>query len=79
MDNFKALAAAIIDTVEDTIRKAHPQVEKIASEYTVEEEKPNTLLYGETYYDLESDIAEDLRKMASARAILKRFFQRKKN
>lgn len=72
------LAHTLIDLVEDAIRKAHPDIEKIVSEgqycencerwlfdyekkvhhHTVQ--KPNTLLYGEDYYNLENDVVEAL-------------------
>lgn len=50
------LASSIIDLVEDTIRREHIEVENLAQNYTVDGEKPNTLLYGVSYYDLEEEI-----------------------
>lgn len=62
MDKFEEIAADIIDQVEAAIRAAHPSVDKIAQEFTVEEEKPNTLLYGEPYFNLETAIGNSLRE-----------------
>lgn len=44
--------------VEHDIRRVHPEVDQIAMEFTVNDEKPNTLLYGETYYNLEDAIVQ---------------------
>jgi len=57
MNKFQKLAAKIIDMVEHDIRRANPEVDAIAIE-----KKGNTLLYGESYYQLEDAIAEELRK-----------------
>lgn len=61
---IRELAGQIIDWVENKIRVAHPQVDKIAEEYVEyvndEKEKPNTLLYGENYYDLEDKITKEI-------------------
>jgi hypothetical protein len=55
------LAHVIIDMVEYDIRKEHPDVDQIAMEIVNEDnEKPNTLLYGEAYYALEDAIASKL-------------------
>lgn len=54
----RQLAAEIIDLVEHAIREEHPDVDKIASEIVIDEEKPNTLLHGEAYYDLENSLTE---------------------
>jgi len=48
-------AHVIIDMVEQAIRKAHPKIDEYASRL-----EGNTLLYGETYYNLETEIAEIL-------------------
>ena len=58
MDKFQRLAHEIIDLVELSIRKAHPSIDAKAAEL-----ESNTLLYGETYYDLENEISEILRKI----------------
>lgn len=50
------LASHIIDLVEDAIRSEHLEFDDIAKNYTVDGEKPNTLLYGIPYYDLEEEI-----------------------
>lgn len=59
------VAEKIIDLVEETIRTEFPEIDTIAEEYTVDDygetEYPHTLLYGETYYDLENKIVEILR------------------
>lgn len=49
-------AHAIIDLVEEAIRNAHPRIEAIA-----QEKEENTLLIGETYYDLENEVVEELK------------------
>jgi len=54
------LAHEIIGMVEHDIRTAHPEVDRIATELEIDGEKPNTLLHGETYYQLEDAIAEKL-------------------
>lgn len=66
------LASEIIDMVEHDIRRANPDVDEIAMNKVVkgeiegeEDEHPNTLLYGEDYYQLEDAIAEKLRKAFS--------------
>lgn len=56
--NTKEVAHKIIDMVEHDIRRVHPEVDQIAMEFTVNDEKPNTLLYGETYYNLEDAIVQ---------------------
>lgn len=57
MDRFHELAANIIDMVEEAIRKAHPEVDEIASKC-----EGNTLLHGEAYYDLEDEVSNFLRE-----------------
>ena len=57
MDKFQRLAHEIIDLVEISIRKAHPSIDNKASALEC-----NTLLYGETYYNLENVISEILLK-----------------
>ena len=57
MDRFQELAAAIIDMVEYAIRKAHPEVDEIASKC-----EGNTLLRGEAYYTLEDEVSNFLRE-----------------
>lgn len=54
-DEKTVLAHRIIDLVEETIRRNHPEIEKIASRC-----EGNTLLYGEVYYDLENEVVEAL-------------------
>jgi hypothetical protein len=56
----RQIAADIIDIVEGKIRSVHPEVEAIAANYQPEpdDDKPNTLLYGENYYDLEDKLTE---------------------
>jgi hypothetical protein len=57
------LAHEIIDMVEHDIRKAHSEIDQIAMDTVVEEDyKPNTLLYGDAYYQLEDAIVEKLIK-----------------
>lgn len=57
----RSLVADLIDEVEAKIRSAHPAVDKIASNWKNEDkEKPNTLLYGENYYDLEESIVSQI-------------------
>jgi len=55
---LRELAHEIIDLVEERIRKEHPVVDKYAEQWFDEEneEFPNTLLYGEAYYDVEDVI-----------------------
>jgi hypothetical protein len=85
MNKKQELAHQIIDLVEEAIRNAHPEIEKIASEgeycegcqkwldthdkrvahsleykHKDEIQKPNTLLYGEDYYNLENSVVEAL-------------------
>jgi hypothetical protein len=80
-DVHRQVAADVIDLVEEAIRNAHPQIEKIAQDYTVTDEDaektdayhPNTLLYGEVYYDLEDELANVLREKFSVR---RRFWAR---
>ena len=57
MDRFQELAANIIDMVEYAIRKAHPEVDEIASKC-----EGNTLLRGEAYYTLEDKVSNLLRE-----------------
>jgi len=57
LDEFEKAAHTIIDMVEEAIRKAHPEIDKFASEL-----EGDTLLLGEAYYDLESEIADMLRE-----------------
>jgi len=57
LDRFQELAANIIDMVEYAIRKAHPEVDDVASKC-----EGNTLLYGEAYYDLEDEVSNLLRE-----------------
>jgi len=57
LDEFKEAAHTIIDMVEMAIRKAHPEIDKYASKL-----EGNTLLHGEAYYNLESEIADMLRE-----------------
>jgi hypothetical protein len=62
-DACRQLAANVIDIVEAAIREAHPQVEEIASNWVDGEGgKPNTLLHGEAYYNLEDELAGKFRK-----------------
>ncbi len=68
MGKYEAIAHTIIDMVEKAIREAHPFIDKMARSYTVkgdiegeEAEQPNTLLYGEVYYNLENEVVEVLR------------------
>lgn len=67
-DKVRQLAADLIDLVESAIRDAHPEIEKIASSWKPEDpdvtEPPNTLLYGEGYYDLEDQITQKLREVS---------------
>ena len=59
----RELAATIIDMVEDAIRQAHPDVDKIAKEVTYVGgmiPHADTLLYGETYYALEDDLTREI-------------------
>ena len=58
MDKLQRVAHEIIDLVENEIRKAHPSIDKKALA-----QKGKTLLYGETYYDLENEIVEILSKI----------------
>ncbi|MEM2352150.1 MAG: hypothetical protein QXT26_07060 [Thermoproteota archaeon] len=63
MDKFEEISAIIIDKVEETIRKKHHTVNEYAESIVLEDGvKPNTLLYGETYFELEDEIAKMLRK-----------------
>ena len=54
------LAHGIIDLVEHDIRTAHPEVDQIAMNIVIDGEKPNTLLHGEVYYQLEDAIVKIL-------------------
>ena len=57
MDKFEERAHRIIDKVEEAIRKAHPFIDRYAN--TLE---GKTLLHGERYYRLETEIAELLKE-----------------
>ena len=57
MDEFEETAHRIIDMVEKAVRKAHPFIDRYAN--TLE---GKTLLHGEGYYELETEIAELLRE-----------------
>lgn len=61
LHSLQEKAHEIIDMVEEAIRDEFPQVDKIARDRVVDGEKPNTLLYGEAYYDLENQLAETIR------------------
>lgn len=62
MDEFEKLAADIIDTVEEKIREAHPEIEKIVPKEDEDGNVIDTLLHGEAYYDLEGEVASLLRE-----------------
>ena len=57
MDKFEETAHRIIDIVEKAIRKAHPFIDRFANTLEI-----NTLLHGEGYYRLETEIAELLKE-----------------
>ena len=57
MDEFEETAHRIIDKVEEAIRKAHPFIDRFASRL-----EGKTLLHGEGYYRLETEIAEMLKE-----------------
>lgn len=66
------VAAEIIDEIEETIRKEHPEVEAIASTWKPknedeERDPPNTLLYGDAYYTVEDSIVNSLNDFADAK------------
>lgn len=57
MDRYEELACEIIDDVIDAILEHNPEIDTTGKE-------GNTLLYGEAYYDLESNIAEKIREFS---------------
>lgn len=50
MNEYAEIAAKIIDLVLDTVLEQNPEID-------VEQKEGNTLIYGESYYDLEGGIA----------------------
>lgn len=67
--DYTKVAHDIIDVVEMAIRQAHSNIDKYANKLVIKgdipnepDEKPNTLLYGEAYYNLENEIVRRLKE-----------------
>ena len=60
---YMEYAHELIDLVEGAIREKFYHIDVFADNYTVDDEQPHTLLYGETYYNLENIVIDKLREM----------------
>jgi len=65
MDEFREMAADIIDEVTEAIQQEYPNL-KPKKEF-LEESSDAAILYGEPYYNLESSIEDQLREKFSLR------------
>ena len=63
MNMFQEMAHDVIEMVEGKIRSLHPVVDEYACNLLVDDERINTLLHGEGYYDLENEVTEYLQEI----------------